>query len=457
MAHYDIASNSGYWFGANKFKAGDTILFKAGQHAYFSGTDCSGTPENPIVATFEPGVIFSKGIDFTNCKNWVLDGGADQNFYIKGASGIALGFKGTCGNITIKGVKVEGCYSFLWFKTEVNEQQFANWTYWTKNADGTISANYVMDGLTVENFTMKKCNFDGGYIGSTGQKADRAMVIDGVTYYPYPVQVSNIKISNGVIDGSSRTGLQISGLIGTGSYLKNVTIMNSGEGREAYQGANLRIGYNSPDGFEIDGCTFDGSFLYNVQTTCGGLLKFTNNIVKNSCRVGGIPNVEKMAAVEFDTFAQYPCKIDCQHNTIDGSNNNVSIVIYGTTKSISKDSVVANNTLQGSFENQTGVTIITDNGGTPPEPPVVADKIVNYFTQVNNDKTKLKFFYTDNTTETVTNAKKVAYMAKNGNYTVTFADNTTKVMGKAATATIREATIEEFKEKLGNFIDFLMA
>src|SRR5678815_769803 len=345
--NYVIEPNSGYWFSAGKFKAGDTILFKAGQHDYFSGTECSGEPLNPIFVSFEAGVVFSKGFDFTNCRHWVIDGGPDKRFYIKGANGVAMGFKGKCGNITIKGVKIEGCYSFIWFKTEVNEQQFANWDYWTKNPDGTISASYVMDGLTLENFDFQTCNFDGGYIGSTGQKADRPVTIDGVTYLPFPVNVKNIKISNGTLNDSSRTGLQISGLIGADSYLRGCTISNSGRGREAYQGANFRLGFNSPDGFEISDCIFDGSFLYNVQTQCGGNLIFNGNTVKNSCVVNGVPNIEKMAAVQIDTFNQYPAKINVQYNTIDKSNNNVSLVIYGTKQSLSPDSIVANNTLQG--------------------------------------------------------------------------------------------------------------
>lgn len=458
MAHYDIAPNTGYWFPKDKFKPGDTITFKAGQHAYFSGTDCAGTADAPITATFEDGVQFSKGIDFTNCKWWVLDGGANQNLYIKGASGIAMGFKGTCGNITIKGARVDGAYSYIWFKTEVNEGAFANWDYWTKNPDGTISANYIMDGLTLDNFSFNNLNFDGGYIGSTGQKADRPVTIDGVTYYPFPVKVSNIKISNGTIDRSSRTGLQISGLVGQGSYIKNVTISNSGLGKEQYQGASLRIGYNSPDGIEIDGCTFDGSFLYNVQTMAGGKVKFTNNHVKNSCSVEGVPNIEKMAAVEIDTFDQYPATIDVEGNTIDGSNNNVSLVVYGSTKSLKAASIVANNSLQGSFQNQTGQTINTDGGGTPPPDPQPVDKVVNYFIRVNNDKNTLKFLYTDGTNETVSNVKQCLYQAGQVTYTVTFKDGTKKVMGKASSVMdVREQTIEDFKERLGKLIDYIMS
>lgn len=459
--NYEIAPNTGYWFGKDQFKPGDTILFKAGQHAYFSGTDCAGTSNNPITATFEQGVVFSKGIDLTNCQNWIFDGGASQNFYIKGATGVAIGFKGTCKNIAIKGVKVEGAYSFLWFKTEVNEQAFANWTYWTKNPDGTISANYVMDGLTVDNFSFLTCNFDGCYIGSTGQKADRPVTIDGTVYYPFPVQVSNIHLSNGVIDSSARTGLQISGLIGAGSSLKNVTISNSGTGREAYQGASLRIGFNSPDGIEIDGCTFDGSFLYNVQTQCGGQLKFTNNTVKNSCySAHGVPNVEKMAAVEFDTFDKYPCTVTATGNTVDGSNNNVSLVIYGSTKSLKAASNVGGNNFQGSFQNQTGQTItVGDNTGglpTPPDPTPPANKTVSYFKQTT-DRFTLKFFYTDGTTETVSNVKQVVYAAgyaPAGRYTVTFKDGTKQIMGQVSMTT--EAFVEELGDRLIAFLDFLM-
>jgi hypothetical protein len=165
-----------------------------------------------------------------------------------------------------------------------------------------------------------------------------------------------------------------------------------------------------------------------------------------------------MAAVQFDTFNQYPAIIDCQGNTVDGSNNGVSLVIYGTKISLSKDSIVANNNFQGSFQNMTGQDIITD-GETPipPEPPVAKDKTVNYFQQVNSNPKKLKFFYTDSTTEIVDNVKKVVYQSDANKYTVTFADGTTKVMGKAVAGDVREQTIEEFKDRLGKFIDFLMA
>jgi hypothetical protein len=457
--HYDIAPNTGTWFGTDKFKPGDTILFKAGQHAYFSGEGSSGTPDLPVVATFESGVVFSKGIDFTNVSNWILDGGTNKNFYIKGATGVAMGFKGKCNNITIKGVKVENAYSFLWFKTEVNEGAFANWNYWTKNPDGTISANYVMDGLTLDNFTFTNGGFDGCYIGSTGQKADRPVTIDGVQYMPLPAQIKNIKISNGTLNGAARTGMQVSGLIGTGSYLKAVNISNCGTGREAYQGACFRLGFNSPDGFEINGCKFDGSFLYAVQTQCGGLLKFINNTVINSTKVNGVPNVEKMAAVEFDTFDRYPCTVDVEGNTVDGSNNNVSLVIYGSKVSLSADSVVRNNSFQGEFQNQTGQTIITDGGTPVPPDPTPVDKVVSYFQQVNNDRFTLKFFYTDNTNETVSNVKQILYQTikPSGQYTVTFKDGTKKVMGKAAAADVREETIEEFKTVIDKFIDYLMS
>ena len=389
---YEI-KQGGNWFEGN-YKPGDILHFAAGNYTYFSGANTNGTIDNPIICLFDAGVIFSNGINLTNCSYWKFDGGSNKNLVIKNAPGAALSFKGKCNGIEITGVKIDTAYSFLWFKTEVND--FNTWDYWKKNGTGGIEASFIMEGLTVTNFEFLNGGFDGGYVGSTGQKADRPVTIDGITYYPYPAKVSNIKFENGTLNGAARTGIQISGLINGGSYLKNVTIQNCGKSQESYQGACFRLGGNSSGGIEIDNCVFDGSHLYAVQSQGGGLIKFTNNTVKNACIVDGITNTEKMAAVEFDTFENTPATLNISGNKIGPSNNGVSVVIYGNPKSIIGPNIFSNNTCEGLFQNFSNVNFDTsDNSTTTPPPPPVAS--IDHFT-LNSDAKTATFYRTDGTT-----------------------------------------------------------
>ncbi len=330
--------------------------FPAGNYSYFSGANTSGTKDNPIVCNFAAGVIFSNGINLTNCSYWKFDGSDNKNLLILNASGVALSFKGKCNGIAIKGAKVQNPFSYIWFKTEVAD--FNTWDYFTKNADGTIQASFVMDDLTLTNCEFSGAKFDGGYIGSTGQNADRAVkMVDGNTYYPLPAKVSNIKIDNITINGAARTGLQISGLLEGTNYLKNSSISNCGQSLEAYQGASFLIGGNSPGGIEIDNNTFDGSNLYSVRTDGGGVIKFTNNTVVNATEVNGKANTQPMAAVQFDSYENTP----------------LTLII---TKSLSADSVFEDNILEGQFQNFTGVDFKKNNTPPPvqplptPDPPI---------------------------------------------------------------------------------------
>lgn len=365
MATYTIKAGS---IGGT-YKAGDILNFEGGNYTYFV-LNGYGTKDDPIQLNFKSPATFKNGFDIANAGGLIMDGGVNKNLLIKGATGVPLSFKGKCRDIEIKGIAIDGAYSWLWFKTEVGE--YTSWDYWNKNPDGTISSNFLMSGLKLSNFDFKNANFDGCYIGSTGQQADRAVIIEGKTYYPLPAKVANIQIENGTMDGVARTGMQISGLLSGTNYVKNVTIKNCGKSLENYQGACFLIGGNSPADIEIDGNTFDGSNLYAVRTDGGGVIKFTNNIVANSNKVNGQVRPTKMAAVQFDGMAPQT-KLIITGNTVDASNNGVSIVVYGDKNTVSAESIFANNKLAGSFQNFSGVTFKTED--TPPPVDTKPDPI----------------------------------------------------------------------------------
>lgn len=412
----------GKWFEGN-YKPGDVLHFPAGKYTYFSGANTNGTADNPITCLFDEGVEFSNGFNLTDCSFWKFDGGVNKNLVIKNAPGVALSFKGKCNGIQISGVAVDGAYSFLWFKTEVAD--FTDWDHWQKNDDGTISPSFQMNGLTLTNFKFSNGKFDGCYIGSTGQNADRAVVIDGITYHPLPAKVLNIKISNGVIDGAARTGMQVSGLVSGDNFLKHVEIKNCGQSLEQYQGACFLIGGNSPGGMVIDNCLFDGSNLYAVRTDGGGVIQFTNNVVNNATVVNGKENDQPMAAVQFDGSDEEPTTLKIENNDVCASNNNVSIVVYGSSKSITADSTFLNNSLDGSFQNFSGVVFKTQGEDVPPPPPPPKATIL-YFT-LNYDTKQAIFHKSNATTDVYDNVQRVVALMT-GAWRIFFYDGKHKIV-----------------------------
>ncbi|MGN6352811.1 MAG: right-handed parallel beta-helix repeat-containing protein [Parafilimonas sp.] len=421
MATYTVKAGS----TGGTYKAGDIVNFEGGNYTYFI-LNGYGTKDDPIQLNFKSPVTFKNGFDITNAGGFIMDGGVNKNLLIKDASGVPLSFKGKCRDVEIKGIVIDGAYSWLWFKTEVGE--YTSWDYWTKNADGTISPNYVMDGLKLSNFDFKNAKFDGCYIGSTGQQADRAVVIDGKIYYPLPAKVANIQIENGTMDGAARTGMQISGLLNGINHVKNVAIKNCGKSLENYQGACFLIGGNSPADIEIDGNTFDGSNLYAVRTDGGGEIKFTNNVVANSNKVNGVIRPTKMAAVQFDGVKPQT-KLIITGNTIDASNNGVSIVVYGDKNTVSAESIIANNRLAGQFQNFSGVDFKEEGTTTPP--PVDTDPIPPVeLNPVTLKSVTHTFTYTDGSKKEVSGCQYAARI-KDGNWLMVHNDGSTEVIQKS--------------------------
>lgn len=352
-SHWKEYKPGGYWVTNSNLKDGDTAYLLKGNYTYISGENL-----NNVTFLGEPGVVLSAGFNFTNSSNLKFDGGTKtRNIQIKGAGGVALSFKGKCNNIKINGVDIDGAYSYLWYKTEIDDFG-ADTSYW----------HIKMNGLYVTNCTWTGAKFDGVYVGSTNQQANRKIVINGKTYYPLPADVANIRFTNVYITGSYRTGMQISGCTSGTNWVKNCSIINVGTNMESDHGAALRLGGRTKN-FTVDKCIFKNTWLYAFHSQASGNLVFSNNTVDSATAVAGKINPQPMAAVEFDTYNK-PTFIKIYKNTIDYSNNNVPVVIYGSDKTLSDTgNVYAENTTKGSWQNKTGIKF-SDKIDIPVEPPV---------------------------------------------------------------------------------------
>ena len=374
--HFKDYAPGGYWVTNANLQDGDTLHMIKGVYSYISGENLTNVTIFP-----DPGTEMTSGINLRNSSNIHIAGlsaNGSHNLYIHNASGIAIEGTGMCNNWEIDGVDEYNVYSWIWWKTEPDDFKI----------NGVIDSSYwhiVMSNLYVHDCNWKKANFDGGYIGTTDAKADRGFVINSITYYPYPTQVSRIRFKNMVLDTAYRTNLQVSVLLDSVT-LDNVRISNGGinsyldaDGKN--QGANFIIGGSRNSIYAtITNSTFKNSNLYNIRTQAGGVIVFKNNTTDSATavyRIGqgtGINN-QQMASVEFDN--PIPTLLDIENNNIGYSNNNVGIVLYGQLQSGSK---YAGNTLKGQLQNFTGTSLDTTSKDTVVVTPPPPDTTVLYYT-----------------------------------------------------------------------------
>jgi hypothetical protein len=335
---YDIEPNSGVYNPVHP-APGDTVYLKKGQYDWISWGNISGDSAHSIILMGDSAVM-SSGFEFNDCRYWHIAGGITITSPKPVPYNVAFKIRGKSGGFEIENVDFENVYSAIWFKLECNE--YKDTSYWS----------WIMDGLYVHDCNVRHCHFEGFYIGSTDQSCKRpAVASDGKTYYPCPPKVRNIRLKNIYMDSCWRTGIQVSGLDSSDSWIRYCTIRNSGMGHESDQGASFRLGGRSAY-FNISNCTFSNSWLYAVQSQGSGLIKFVNNRVDSATHCGS-NNPQGMACVQFDN-ATYPTTLKIKDNIIGWSNTNVAVVIYANKPAqFTADNVYSGNITKGTFVNNT--------------------------------------------------------------------------------------------------------
>lgn len=344
-AHWKIVPPGGYW--NYPCSAGDT-LYLNGDYTYMSFGGVNGEPDKPIVVLGDNATL-KNGFNFSDCNYWHITG----KINIKNAPGTALSISGKSNHFEIDGVNIDTAFYFLWFKTEVGDHPCDS-SYWH---------NMNMDDLYVHDCNFHYARQDGCYIGSTGQNADRAVNCNGKIYYPMPATVSNIRFERVRMTNAQRTFLQISGCSGN-NYVKNCYFNNCGFEFNPYQGAGVALGGNDNGNYEIAYDTIKNTYLNNFYSYASGTINFHHNLLDSADVVSGKINTQQNASVLLRSNGS---TYNFYSNKIGWSNNNVSLVVYGDDKTVSPESIFADNTIAGEFQNFTGVefkTNIDDNQGS---------------------------------------------------------------------------------------------
>ena len=284
----------GNYINGNTFSysPGDTFVLKSGiDYTYFS----MGSVKNVTIIN-EGGIVhLTNGFDLGSCENVTVTGTGTKDFYgfeISGHTPGDVGFNvnGKSKNITITHLYIHDKTYGGWVKQEVGGT----------NDESLYYPNWYMDSITITHCMIKRMNQEGLYIGSTGQNADRP---NKVGEYPYPMRLSNVTITNMIIDSTNRGGIMLSGADRGVNTISNNKITRCGYEYNSYQGNGVVIGGNAYANITnnvIKNTLCDGIWVLGVGTT-----RVKNNIIDSSGWLDGV-NAGFMHGVAFDVRPSYP-------------------------------------------------------------------------------------------------------------------------------------------------------
>lgn len=250
------AANVGYYYNAFDLQPGDTLDLNNYTYQYVYIANKNGTPTCPIVVMNSGGVATIRGTSIStgdgsqfkleNCTyvKVIGTGSADQyGIYIQPYNNdtlrngsFAFVIKGRSKNIEVSNVSIRN--AGIGFEIKEDGGCDPNYTY----------PNWILDSITIHHSKVRLTWNQGMYIGNTSpdNAADayspRPVVCEGLTIYPRPVRMGNIKVYNMDIDSTGRAGIQLSSASTGISEIYNNTVKHAGLGGDDGQGAGIVIG-----------------------------------------------------------------------------------------------------------------------------------------------------------------------------------------------------------------------
>lgn len=220
---------NGSWVSLTDYLPGDELVFRE-VDGPFPGVYASlkGEPGKPITITCEGVPVIKAGIEFVDCQHvkasgFAIDGGEgwEQN------NGVAINIKGKSSDIELFNFKVVRHGFGMWIKNE---------------GDPSLS-DWVLNNISIHDFTMMNLNQHGFYAGATEQiNISRPVIIDGKQVFPQPSRLGNIKIYNGGIYNVGKNGIMLSDARFGMSEIYNNYIENTGAQKQMDQGTGISIG-----------------------------------------------------------------------------------------------------------------------------------------------------------------------------------------------------------------------
>ncbi len=285
--------DSGYWNNYN-LQPGDTLFIdgtKAWSYIYIEGK--SGTPSCPIIIMNKNGQAKLTGdyaqLKLRSCTNIKVLGtgtpGVTYGFHIQPyptgtiVNGtFAVSIEGRSKNIEVTNVSISHAGIGMNIKEDGDCDPLYNYPNW------------VIDSIYIHNNKVVKTWNQGMYIGNTSPDNGpnsydvRPVVCNGVTTYPRPIRMGNIKVYNNIVDSTGRAGIQLASASTGLSEIYSNTISHNGMGGDEQQGAGINLGtysnvwvYNN----NIRNTLTYGISSFGASST-GNTLRIENNVIDSS-------------------------------------------------------------------------------------------------------------------------------------------------------------------------------
>ncbi|WP_158559118.1 PKD domain-containing protein [Deminuibacter soli] len=336
---------------------GDTLVLKGSPWSYVSFNDVYGTASCPVTIINEGGpVTLTSGFAFNNCRYIKVTGTgtADKyGFHIEHPTGdgVAIDIFGRSSNVEVSNIDIYHKTYGFWVKQE------------QECADSLQNGKWTLDHITIHDNRIRRMGQEGMYMGSTDPNGKRGVVCNGVTIYPKPIYLSNIKVYNNIVDSTNRSGIQLSCAKTGDNEIYNNQVSNSGFEYATNQGNGISLGGYSQA--YIHDNTVKNSYALGILVLGAGNIKIDNNTISGSGQLGG-KTVYGMDGIMVDTRNTDP--VDSSWLTI--TNNKISnytgegIRFYKTFDTYRKGNIICNNT--GSVNIAAGIDWTTNCAGKPP-------------------------------------------------------------------------------------------
>lgn len=292
-------TNTGAYWDAINLQAGDTLDLKNKTFQYVAVINNSGTAGCPIViqnsggqakvtsSTMSGGDLSQIRLESTAYIEVRGDGSKDskgiliqpyKSDSIRNGSW-ALAVLGKSKNVAVNNIYIRNAGIGMSIKDEGQCDSTFNYPLWT------IDSITVNDNLIVRTFNQ------GMYIGNTapdnraGLADNRPVNCSGVTKYPMPARMGNVRVFNNYVDSTGRAGIQLSSASTGSSAIYNNTIRYSGLTGDEQQGAGINIGAYSK--VSVYNNTIFKTLTYGISSFGASGTNFTLQINGNNLDSSG--------------------------------------------------------------------------------------------------------------------------------------------------------------------------
>ncbi len=329
------------FMAGSAYQPGDTLVIRAASnpwdYIYLGGI--KGTQERPVVVINEGTVEMKKGISLENCQYIKVTGSGSREkfgFRILSSPQVAVVINGKSAHIEVERFFVKDCMFGCWIKNEAD-------------CDTSINS-WVLDDMRIHDFEMHHINIEGFYMGSTDpNNFTRPKDCNGVQQYYKPSKLGNIKVYNGVIDGTGRPAIMLSNAQIGMSEIYNNKVSNVGREYNDQQGTGISIG-----GYTrayVHHNTVKNTYTWGIASLGGsGLLRIENNEVDSSGFLDG-KSLNWPQNIMIDTRPTMPVdstSFILKNNQVSHPGRDVrNIEVYSTQKTYAVNNFICNNTSKG--------------------------------------------------------------------------------------------------------------